>query len=243
MKFTYDAYREMLRSLKKHEYKFCKYDSCDFEGKKVILRHDIDMSIEKAVEMAKIEKEEGAIGNYFVIISSDLYNFNSRENQRKIKEIVELGGVIGLHFDEVRYDDVTPESILKYIELERTMLESVTGGAVNVVSMHRPSKWVLEENIEIPKMINAYSKKFLKEFKYVSDSRMNWRDDVMSIIDLDEYEKLCILTHAFWYGNEEKTTKEILLQFIESAKKERFNILKDNVRDIYEFISESDIEG
>ena len=112
---------------------------------------------------------------------------------------------------------------------------------ITTVSMHRPSKWILNQEIEIPGMINSYSQIFFKEFKYVSDSRMNWREDVQKIIQSNEYDRLQILTHAFWYSDVEENQRQILLRFIRSANKERYMSLMDNMRDLNEFVNENEI--
>ena len=63
--------------------------------------------------------------------------------------------------------------------------------------MHRPSRWVLEADLKIPGMVNSYGKEFFQDFKYVSDSRMRWREDVMKYAIEKAYPRLHILTHAF----------------------------------------------
>jgi len=59
MKFTYNAYIDLLRLLRKKGYVFTDYFS--YEDKKlcVILCHDIDFSLYDAVRLSEIEKNEG----------------------------------------------------------------------------------------------------------------------------------------------------------------------------------------
>ena len=53
MKFTYDAYENLISKLQKHGYQFASYyDYKSFE-KPVIMRHDIDYSLQKSVELAE----------------------------------------------------------------------------------------------------------------------------------------------------------------------------------------------
>ena len=72
-------------------------------------------------------------------------------------------------------------------------------------------------------------------------SRMNWREDVQKIIQSNEYDRLQILTHAFWYSDVEENQRQILLRFIRSANKERYMSLMDNMRDLNEFVNENEI--
>lgn len=106
--------------------------------------------------------------------------------------------------------------------------------------MHRPSKWILENDIQFEGIINSYSKKFLSDFKYLSDSRMHWREDILGIIESEQYDKLHILTHSFWYSDENETINEKLVKFIDKAKIERYYSLKDNIRDLDEIINEGE---
>lgn len=70
---------------------------------------------------------------------------------------------------------------------------------------------------------------------------MNWREDVQKIIQSNEYDRLQILTHAFWYSDVEENQRQILLRFIRSANKERYMSLMDNMRDLNEFVNENEI--
>ena len=104
MNFTYNSYVTMLSALGKNGYVFTNYHTCDIYKRCVILRHDIDTSLEKAVELAKLEAQQGVRSTYFVLLSSGFYNVMSKGTREKIKEIQNMGHDIGLHFDELNYD-------------------------------------------------------------------------------------------------------------------------------------------
>lgn len=59
MKFTYDAYQKLIERLKDKEYRIADYKSWQEEERCVILRHDIDTDISKAVKLASIEEMGG----------------------------------------------------------------------------------------------------------------------------------------------------------------------------------------
>ncbi|NLO22467.1 MAG: hypothetical protein GX119_10805, partial [Syntrophomonadaceae bacterium] len=90
--------------------------------------------------------------------------------------------------------------------------------------------WILENNILFNTIINTYSAEFLQNLKYLSDSRMHWREDVISIINSGEYNKLHILTPPFWYAEDKGDIKSRVERYINQAKKERYSQLKDNIR-------------
>jgi len=241
MDFTYKAYKDMLDLIKEKGYTFCNYTNYEQFEKTVILRHDIDFSLEKTIEFARLEYNKGIKSTYFVLLSTDFYNIFSKKSYRILKEIKDMGHDIGLHFDEKRYEICDLKALEFWVNKEISYLESVLDCSVSIVSMHRPSKWILENDIKFEKIINTYSKTFLGEFKYLSDSRMYWREDVIRIIESEQYDKLHILTHPFWYSLKKNNMKEKLVNFINHSKKERYYSIKDNLRDIEEVLKVSEI--
>nr|WP_293993911.1 hypothetical protein [uncultured Fusobacterium sp.] len=237
MEFTYLAYEKLIRQLEDKGYKFCDYINYKEKNKVVILRHDVDTSLNKALEMTKLENSLGVSAYYFVLLSTDFYNINSEKSLKILKEIRQLGGKIGLHFDEKKYNLKLKEDYIKYINYELDILSRILEEKIDIVSMHRPSKDFLEMDLEIPNVINSYQKKFFNDFKYVSDSRMNWRENIEEIIDSEKYSQLHILTHPFWYSKKIESMEEKLEQFLKLAIKERYESLEDNIRDFEQIIS------
>ncbi len=70
---------------------------------------------------------------------------------------------------------------------------------------------------------------------------MHWREDVLGIIESEDYSRLHILTHPFWYSSKRETIDEKLMNFINSAKLERYYNLKDNIRDLDKIIDEGEL--
>lgn len=243
MDFTYEGYIELIKLLKDKGYDFCRYLNYDKYKKTVIFRHDIDNSLEKALEIAKIEHENNITSTFFVLLSTNFYNIFSKESNDILRGIIALGHDVGLHFDEKRYDISSIKELEYWVLKESKILEETLGEKVNSVSMHRPSKWILENDIHFDGIINSYSKEFLSDFKYLSDSRMRWREDVISIVDSEVYDRLHILTHAFWYADNNETMEEKLNKFIGDGRKERYYYLKDNIKDIEEIISEYNVRS
>lgn len=237
MEFTYSAYKNLIKKLKDKNYEFCNYENYLEKNKIVILRHDVDISLDKAFEMAKLENELGISAYYFILLSTDFYNINSEKSLSILKNIKQLGGRIGLHFDEKKYNINSENDYIKYVNYELEILSRILGEKVTTVSMHRPSKNFLDIDLEIPNVINSYQKKFFNEFKYVSDSRMNWRENIEEIVDSEKYDQLHILTHPFWYSENIENMEEKLESFLRLTVKERYESLNDNIRDFEKIIS------
>jgi len=232
MQFTFDAYKALISCLKENRYSICNYHKyMDYE-KAVVLRHDVDFSLEKALELAGLEYQERVTSTYFVLLSTNFYNIFSAESTRILKEMINLGHEIGLHFDESKYEINNESNLKRYVYREIEILSKGLNYDIKTVSMHRPSQWILDQGIEFENVINSYSRRFFNDFKYISDSRMFWREDVIEIIESNKYDKLHILTHPFWYSFVEKSSKELLFDFISSSKVKNYDWLNENIRDL-----------
>ncbi len=243
MKFTYKGYIDLLSKLVQNDYKITSYDKCDNEDKCVILRHDIDYCLEKTIRIGEIEKEMSARSTFFLLISTDFYNVFSYASQRVISTLLQFGHDIGLHFDEQRYpEDIgNPMKIRRRILEEAEILSHAAGMPIKKVSMHRPSKEIIDSDLNIPGVINTYGSKFINDFKYVSDSRRRWREPIEDYIKKGDYRKIQILTHPFWYNESELSLEESVKRFIMSSTYERYDELDSNITKLEDVIKKEDI--
>ena len=232
MEFTYQAYRGLLSHLRESGYIFTDYHGYSAHPRCVILRHDIDNSLSQAVRLAEIEAAEGVHSTWFVLLRTDFYNPASAVSQRQLRRICELGHELGLHFDEAVYPAGAPEETVGHILHERDILSSILGMPITTVSMHRPSKATLEADLRIPGMVNSYGQTFFHDFKYLSDSRRRWREPVEDIIRSGAYDRLHILTHAFWYHETEQDIAQSVGAFVRAANSERYGQMMDNITDL-----------
>lgn len=242
MDFTYEAYAELLNMLNASGYVVCDYHDYINVPRCVILRHDIDTSLEQAVRLAELETEKGVKSTYFVLLRTDFYNPASQRSRAQLHRILNLGHEMGLHFDEVAYGKPltageTKENVIKECGILSELLET----PVTTVSMHRPSKATLEGDLEIPGIVNSYGKTFFHDFKYLSDSRRRWREPVLDIIRSGEYDRLHILTHAFWYHRQEQDISQTVGEFVRRANRERYAQMADNITDIQSILREDKV--
>lgn len=90
-------------------------------------------------------------------------------------------------------------------------------------------------------MANSYGKKFFEEFKYISDSRRRWREDAIGIINSGEFDKLQILTHAFWYNDNEESIKDTVTKYIRLGNVERYDEYSKNFTLLDEVIKKEEV--
>ena len=187
-----------------------------------------------SVKLAELEQELGVRSTYFVMLTNENYNVFSKESHNCCQKIIKCGHEIGLHFDEVIYPEFDNDlnAIKNKIVEECNLLAGAVEMPVTVVSMHRPSKMILDSDLQIPNVVNSYGSVYFKEFKYLSDSRRRWRESVGEIIDSGDYKRLHILTHAFWSNAQEKTLQESLLDFINKGDSSRYQFMNSNFSDL-----------
>jgi hypothetical protein len=228
--FTYEAYTDLINMILRNGYVISNYHEYISFEKVCILRHDIDLDIEKAFKIAELESSMGVYATYFILINTNFYNAFEGENVKTIKKIISLGHSVGLHFDETQYMWNKDINLLAgFIQKEITLLEKILEIPINIVSMHCPSKYLLDSNLNIPNIVNSYSHVFFKQFKYLSDSLHRWREDVEDIVCRSKFEKLHLLTHPFWYREQKQSMRDKIYQYIIAGNLMRYNELEKAV--------------
>lgn len=202
--FSPDTYCLLLETLAESGYRFSTFsEEADrqyggLSGKWCLLRHDVDVSMDYALDMARIERQYGVRSTYFLMPRSPMYNLMSRHSTAAMKELLDLGHEVGLHFDAgcLRRQGMTLEEDIRF---ELDMLSSLSGQCVRAFSFHQPSEEAIRSRITIPGVINTYHPDHLGDFKYISDSNRVWRD--MDPFEFARYgfERVHILIHPIWW--------------------------------------------
>jgi hypothetical protein len=94
--FTLDHYRELLRAARDGGYRSAFFDGAPHDGD-LLLRHDVDLSLDAALRMAELEAEEGAVATYFLMTESVFYNLASSEGRDALERLRRLRHRVGLH--------------------------------------------------------------------------------------------------------------------------------------------------
>lgn len=244
MEFTCGAYAALLKKINDKGYVFKNYTNWREAKKTVILRHDVDYSLKRAVTFSEIEKNMKEVSaTYFVLLSTDFYNLHSRESRECIRCIMQNGGRVGLHFDETQYSIADESELKEYVSEEVKILSDIIGTKIDAVSMHRPSSRFLDLNMQFPDIINSYDQVFFREMKYLSDSRRNWKEDINVIIESSMYHRLHILTHPFWYmEKKEKNLGQTLKEAILNASLAYYDNMNNNFRSLQTEVEREEIE-
>jgi len=227
--YSLKHYFDVLDSLN-NDYKICTVgEYTKIKNKKfVILRHDVDFSLDYALEMAKKEAQKGVRSTYFVLLHSFFYNPFDEKNSSNIKKIIKLGHEIGLHYDSSFFPK-TPEKEIKLIKKEINALEEITDKKVISVAQHIPSETrKIYANLKKANLISAQSPEMLRSVKYISDSGHYWREGCMCQ-HINRHDRLQILTHPIWWVNGHHSRKEILKK-LESDEKIKLRLQIDSYK-------------
>lgn len=220
-------YRNLLESLPKLGYAVRGFEDAEPSSKHVILRHDIDMSLDAAIRIAEIEAEYRVIGQYFVLLRADLYNLFQAENVKKLKTILSLGHKVNLHLDAGLYGD-NWEDLDKGAHWECTALEQLTGQSVTFVSFHRPQPRLLNNPNNIAGRRHSYQPHFFKNMGYCSDSMGGWfHGHPLEHSAIKNGHALQLLTHPIWWAGEAASAEQRLRKLVENENR-RYQICLAN---------------
>jgi len=231
-KFTLQHYKEVLSYAKKQYtfQTFSEYVNSPKQSHAILLRHDVDYSIDKAFEMAKLESSLGIKSTYFVLLRASFYNPYSPTNTSHLKKILELGHEIGLHYDST---ELSKEKFpYKKLKEEINQLEQIIDHKIFVIAQHNPT--ISPKLNKIPeKFLDVRESKIFKSIPYISDSVKNWRAGCMCN-HIGKETILQILIHPIWWTQKQKTIDTILNEIvadyniqISKAKKIHLKYLKD----------------
>ena len=223
--FSMSQYEELLCEFRNAGYKFGRFtdppNRRPASQSLVLLRHDIDMELERAYEMARLEAAANVQATYFFLIRTDHYNIFSRESTETVRAILKLGHQLGLHFDCAAYDessDVT--SIGQLANSEARLLGDWFDQKVDIVSFHRPSPVVLagSPNLTHP-LKHTYMPEFVAQMHYCSDSRGKFRygRPTESAAFLAK-RPIHLLIHPIWWGPRSDSPQESLRQFVDRRR-------------------------
>ena len=85
--FSYNEYKNIIKLVNSHLPIVDFADITDKTDKFCVLRHDIEFSIDRAYELAKVEKELGVTSTYTVQVRNNTYNALSEKNIDLIRKI------------------------------------------------------------------------------------------------------------------------------------------------------------
>jgi hypothetical protein len=201
--FDLDHYRELVEAARAGGYRFAFFDRDPKPGD-LLLRHDVDLSLDAAVSLAELEAELEAPATYFVMTESVFYNLASEEGERAVERLRALGHRVGLH------------AVYPRAELD--------GRFDPVVAWHNPEPEYMAT--ELDGAANAMGPRFFVPGRYRSDSNQHWREGCPhEALARGDFEWLQLLTHPEIWVYPGATMRETMLAMLDTERDRRLEQL------------------
>ena len=239
------SYKEYILIVNKYRNSLKNICDIDEINPFAFIRHDVEFSTQRALQIAKIEYLEGVKSSFLFQVRSNAYNVLSIFNREIIKQILEFGHKVGLHFyvSHIKKNDWNKLELELYKQKE--ILEFAIGRKIDRFSFHRPPEWVLKRRDDlICNMINMYGESFFefspepKTIKYIADSKHQFKyGDPQENI---KFTKIQLLLHPDeWsdsgldaFDNFRSLEDEHLYEFFKTINNET-KIYKNNLPDSF----------
>ena len=208
MSWDFAAYSAMLDAGR--SYRFVHFDH-EPESGEIFLRHDVDLSLAAAVQMAELEAARGVSATYFLMTRSVFYNLESREGEETLQRLRDLGHRVGLHavHPHVDFDDRFDP----------------------VLAWHNPDPGFVNDPIE--GLVNVMSTPWFDPAHYRSDSNQHWRSgDPAEALAAGEFDWLQLLTHPEIWAFGGATMRETMETMLEAERAARLRQLADDRIDL-----------
>jgi hypothetical protein len=194
--FDLDHYAELLAAANTGGYRFAFFDR-EPEPGDLLLRHDVDLSLEAALRLAELETEAGAQATYFLMTRSVFYNLGSLEGEQALARLRELGHRVGLH------------AVYPRFELDDRFDP--------VVAWHNPDPEFMREPLD--DAINVMQSGYFDPEHYRSDSNQQWRNGCPhEELAAGGFEWLQLLTHPEIWAYPGETMRETMLAMLETER-------------------------
>jgi hypothetical protein len=196
--FDLTHYRELLEAAKAGGYRWATFEAEPQAGD-VLLRHDVDLSLEAALELARLEQAAGARATYFLMKESVFYNLDSELGRETLRELRSLGHAVGLHgvYPRASRDDRFDA----------------------VLAWHNPDPEYVHEPVS--GFVNVMQPPWFTKGKYRSDSNQHWREGCPhEELRAGTFEWLQLLTHPEIWVYEGGTMGETMRAMLEQKQGE-----------------------
>jgi len=208
--FDLAHYAELLDAARQGGYRFAFFDREPVAGE-LLLRHDVDMSLEAALTMAELEASDRVAATYFLMRGSDFYNLESRAGVAALARLRELGHRVGLHA-------VHPDAALD-------------DRFDPVVAWHTPDPDYMSR--PLAGAVNVMQEGFFDPARYRSDSNQHWRHGCPhEDLAAGRFEWLQLLVHPEIWVYPGATMRETMAALLDAERELRWRQMAQNRIDL-----------
>ena len=230
--FSFNEYLKILKTYKKRFVKFHEAEKESF----VILRHDVEYSVNRALKIAELESQNSVSSTFFFKVSSNVYNIFSRISIDKINKIKELGHDIGLHFYVSHIKNKNLDKLKSELKIQKDIFEGGLNIKCKSFSFHRPPIWVLKIRKDfIGGLLNTYGPSYFEfskkpnNIKYISDSQHKW--NFGHPLDFTNNQRIQLLLHPDeWSRYGDRNYEEFFYKLINENNNEFLIYLENETK-------------
>jgi hypothetical protein len=209
--FDLAHYRELLDAARAGGYRFRTFDLEPTHGD-LLLRHDIDMSLEAALTMAELEAEQDVVATYFLMTRSEFYNLDAPSGVDTLARLRELGHRVALH-------GVHPDATID----ERFD---------PVIAWHVPDPEYMTASVD--GLVNAMQPGYFDPDHYRSDSNQHWRSGCPhEELARGAFDWLQLLVHPEIWVYPGGTMRETMTAMLEAKFELRWEQFRDARLDVF----------
>ncbi len=199
--FDLEHYRELLDAAHAGGYRFAFFDR-EPEPGTIVLRHDVDLSLEAALRMAELEADADAAATYFLMTRSEFYNLDSASGASAVERLRSLGHRVGLH------------AVWPHIDRD--------GRFDPVLAWHNPDPEYMRRPVE--GLVNVMEAPWADVYR--SDSNQHWRQGCPHEgLSAGAFEWLQLLTHPEIWVYPGSTMRETMLAMLDAERERRIEQL------------------
>jgi hypothetical protein len=204
--FDLGHYGELLDAARAGGYRFAFFDREPRAGD-LLLRHDIDMSLDAALVMAELEAKAGVGATYFLMRQSDFYNLDTRPGVATIEQLRRLGHRVGFH---AVYPDAALDARFD-----------------PVLAWHTPDPEYMTAPVE--GAVNVMQPAFFDPAHYRSDSNQHWRSGCPhDELARGAFDWLQLLVHPEIWVYPGASMRDTMLSMLDAEREQRWTRLTEN---------------
>lgn len=200
--FNSENYKKLLKFFIYRKYKFVSYKS--FKSKlNILLRHDIDFDVNKALSMARIDYCLKIKSHFFFLVDSPFYNLLEKKNIDALRKISKMNHFIGLHLDmrnKIKTSSVD-DLIFKFEYLRKLI------GASKIYSIHQYGS--VKKNIYLNTFLNFYRKNITEIYYSDSGGKFRFGIPTEDFRIIKQKKSFQLNIHPIWWIGKERRNQKI----------------------------------
>ncbi|HEY0753407.1 MAG TPA: hypothetical protein VGD98_05545 [Ktedonobacteraceae bacterium] len=189
----------------------------------LFLRHDIKISLSKALHMAEIENAYGLAASYMVRADSPLYSLDERQARIQLLEIVQMGHEVGLHFDLAHETQQSP-SYLRLLEADIRVacerVEQIICRPIRSLSLQRSIPLLFGGPLLVNGRVNADARELRAWCLSDAGGNCHYGDPLTQIISHGG-PLLQMILHPIWWGEKHALAPQRLQEFFDLATRNK----------------------